>query len=701
MAKRRKPPAYDSIEQMVAQAAAVIRPPDRLSVTEAAERHRWIDNPGNYIGPYKRELAPYMDEPQRELSSQEFTAMVFVGPAQCGKTEALPNWITHSAIYDPADMMIVAPTNTAARDFSKRRLLRLYRDTAELKKMLLPGRNSQNVFDTQFRNGMLLTLAHPSGAELAGKPIPRLWLTDYDRMPEDVDGEGSPFDLARKRATTFRRFGMCVAESSPSYTVEQPKWIASTPHEAPPTKGILSLYNRGDRRRWYWKCPHCEEAFEPEFKYLQYPDEGDDLYRAEHAVMICPRCFGEITHDMKKNLNINGRWIKDGMKWNKDGTITGRPYRSNIASFWLKGVAAAFADWKVLVINFLKASEEYEKTGSEEALKTTVNTDQGDPYISKATMSERLPEELKARAEDWGGTAKEPVVPPWVRYLIATVDVQAGMKSAFVVQVHGFSPGNDATIIDMFKIRKSKRTDDDGDVEMIDPAAYPEDWDVLIDQVLERSYPLSDGSPRRMQIKLVGCDSGGKEGVTTNAYNFWRRLRDDPDGRQYHKRFQLLKGEPSKTAQRYKIAYPDSQRRDRKAGARGDIPVGFINSNTQKDTVHAMLGRTDPGGGMVRFPVWAEDWLYMQLTAEARTPKGWVSTSNKRNEAWDLLYYAVSLLIDPRIQGEKMDWDDPPGWAAEWDKNDLIVEGDGSGGFVMRGKKSRRKSLRELGGRLG
>ncbi|EKI05075.1 phage terminase large subunit family protein, partial [Escherichia coli 5412] len=41
------------------------------------------------------------------------------------------------------------------------------------------------------------------------------------------------------------------------------KWRRTSPHEAPPTTGILSLYNRGDRRRWYWPCPHCGEYFQP------------------------------------------------------------------------------------------------------------------------------------------------------------------------------------------------------------------------------------------------------------------------------------------------------------------------------------------------------------------------------------------------------------------------------------------------------
>lgn len=691
----------DSLETLIAAAADTVRPPERLTVDEAAERYRWIDNPGNYSGQYTNSLTPYNVEPQRVLTSQDFTGMVFVGPAQCAKTEPALNWVTYTAICDPNDIMIISPTNNAARDFSKRRLGRLYRDTEELKARLLPGKQGNNVFDTQFRSGMLLTLSHPSISELSGKPIPRLWLTDYDRMDQNVDGEGAPFDLARKRATTFRRFGMTVAESSPGFVVENPRWIGSTPHEAPPTTGILALYNRGDRRRWYWKCRDCHEAFEPAFGLLRgFDDEDmDDVLRAEMAYMECPHCASPYKHPEKVKLNRAGLWIPDGMKWTKEGDVTGRPYRSDIASFWVKGPAAAFVDWKTLVLNFIKATEEFDKTGSEEALKTTVNVDQGEPYTPKAIASLRLPEELKSRAEDYG-EKDGPVVPNGVRFLMATVDVQAGSKSAFVVHVYGIGVGGDVWHIDMFKIRKSNREDERGDLEMIDPAAYPEDWDCLIEQVIERYYPLDDDSDRYMQIKLVGCDSGGADGVTANAYKFWRRLRDDPDQRGYHKRFQLLKGEPSKTAPHYKVSHPDAQRKDRKAGARGDVPVGFINSNLVKDQISNMLGRTEPGGGMVHFPSWAEDWLYMQLTAETRGPKGWVSTSSRRNEAWDLLYYVVALLRDTRIRGDLIDWSEPPGWAKEWDENDLVFSGEGVPSFAPQSRRKRR-SLKDLADELG
>jgi phage terminase large subunit GpA-like protein len=141
---------------------------------------------------------------------------------------------------------------------------------------MVPGRQNDNVHDKRFLSGMRLLIKWPTISELSGKTIPRLWLFDYDRMADNIDKEGDPFDLTRKRAQTYRRFGMTVAESSPGREVENPKWMPTSPHEAPPTRGILALYNRGDRRRWYWRCPQCNDPFEGDFKLLRYPQTSAD-----------------------------------------------------------------------------------------------------------------------------------------------------------------------------------------------------------------------------------------------------------------------------------------------------------------------------------------------------------------------------------------------------------------------------------------
>jgi len=696
---------YNSLEEILLSTADMVRPPERLTVHEAAARYVYINYPGAYVGFYSNSTAPYMTEPQEILTSRDYTSMAFVGPARAGKTQLLLNWIGYSAICDPGDMLMAQPSKDSSRDFSMRDLDRMIRYSPEVKSRMVQRLDADNTFDKHFSSGMILKLSWPSINEFSGKTVGRGWLADYDRFPESIDGEGSGFDLLKRRTQTFKRNGMTAVESSPGFPVENPKWQPSSPHEAPPAKGILALYNRGDRRRYYWRCPHCQEVFEGDFKHLSYPKTKDYGDAAAQAVMVCPHNGCIITHDGddkngipgKNELNRRGKWLRERQIWLPDGTTSGGIKSDDMASFWLKGTAAAFNTWEKLVLDYLKAEDEYERTGSEEALKVTINTGQGLPYFSKLNHVERLPEELKARAKDIGVQ----VVPAGVRWLEATVDVQ---KSRFVVQVHGFGVGGEVWIVDRFDIRKSKRLDEDGHPMAVNPAAYPEDWLLLI-PMMQKTYPLADKSGRRMMIKLTACDSGGAAntkdkttqegsiaavgGVTANAYNFYRYLRNNPDGEHdanLFRRFQLVKGDSSNSAPRVSLRYPDSERKDRHAGARGEIPVLFINGTILKDMVSAKLDRSDKAGSAVNFPDWLPDTFYAELTAEVRTNKGWENPRKLRNESLDLLCYALALTLTHHINIERLDWDNPPSWAAEWDNNDLVLVDDSTNRFASKPK---------------
>lgn len=693
---------FESLEQMMVASAEAVRPPERLNVWEAAEKYRWLNNPGAYVGEYKADMTPYLKEPMEMLSSLEHSGMIFVGPAQSAKSEMSLNWLLHSTVCDPADYMHIDKGQFDARDFYNRRVERLYRDTPEMKKRLLPGQKGSSTYVSKFLSGMMFTLSWPSVNQLSGKPIGRLWLADYDRMDEDVGGEGSPYDLAVNRTKTFGKFAMTAAESSPSRDIENPKWMAKTPHEAPPTTGILSLYNRGDRRRFMWICVSCNEAFEPDFTNMGTDPNAKTLMdKAESVYMGCPHC-GQVyreTPDVergvpgKREMNIRAAavgWFKDGERWcSETSQKIGVPLRSKIASFWLKGPAAFKQSWSEMMFKFLTAMEEFENTGSEEALKTTTNTDQALPYLPIGMDSMRLPEEIKARAKDLG----EKVVPEGVRFLIATIDVQ---PTRFECQITGFGEHGDTWVIDRFKIRKSERRDEDGDRKTFNTASYVEDWMLLIDQVILKTYPLSDGTGH-MQVKFTGVDSGGASGTTKTAADFWRKLRDDPEGRNLHKRCHLLKGEPKDTAPLVKVDYPDAERKDRKSGLRGDVPVIFISSNKGKDMANAMLGREEEGGGYIHFPDWLEDWYFVELTAETRTTKGWLNTGKAQNESWDLLYYALAIAHSTRVGLPRIDWESPPSWAAPWPENDLVSNGEER---RFGAKEDRAERLARLGENL-
>lgn len=611
-----------------------------------------------------------MTEVMDTLDSRDFNACIFVGPAQTGKTDSLIlNWILHTVVCSPADFILYQTSQSVARDFSRRRVDRLHRHSPAVGSQLMKAGDADNTHDKYYKSGIILTLSWPTINELSGRPVGRVAFTDYDRMTQDVDGEGSPFDLGNKRTTTFGSFAMTLAESSPGFETTNPKWMPDpkAKHEAPPCPGILSLYNRGDRRRWHWQCPSCSDWFEPSFKLLKFDVGQKDITKAADAVtMICPCCgdYETMKPDMQSDLNRRGRWLKEGQTIDKKGVVHGEGRKSDIASFWMKGPAASFTSWPKLVLKYLQAEAEFSATGSQEALKSTTNTDQGEPYIPRGFGSSRLPEDIKAKALD----IPEKHVPADVRCLLATIDVQG---TSFQVQVHGVEPGLDLVVIDRFSIQKSKRVDDDGDKLWVKPGSYAEDWELITEEVLQKTYPLDDGSGRRMQIKMVGCDSGGKEGVTAKAYDYYRSLKK----RGMAGRFQLLKGGSTPAAPRIMLSYPDSQRKDRKAAARGEIPVLMLNTDKLKDQLDNMLDRVDAGGGLIRFPDWLPDSFFVELTVEQKDHKGkWQNPKKLRNESWDLLAYCLALVS--HLNMEQINWQKPPTWVATWDANTLVSQPD-------------------------
>lgn len=701
---------FRTLQEMIASCANTVHSKERLTVAEAAEKYRRINNPGSYVGMWDNDFAPYLIEPMETLTSLDFTGMVFAGPARTGKSDMFFNWMGHTAITDPADMMIVHMTQNVARDWSQKDLRRAFRDSPDIGDTVMPGRHNKSIHDVRFKTGMHLLVKWPTVSELSGKTSQLNWAADYDRMDDDIEGEGPAYYLLKRRAKTFGRHGMTVAESSPGRDIKDAKWIPPFPssHMAPPCGGILDLYNTGDRRRWHWRCPHCAEHFEPDFSLLVYPDTEDPIEAGEMAEMMCRHCGATMTHDGdeqngipgKRELNIGGRWVKEGMIWLPDGTMQGTPVRSDIASFWLKGPAAAFASWKDLVVEYKQAMKSYESTGDEGPLRVAVNTGQGLPYSPKILSAGRNPEDVKALSREIG----EKVVPAGVRFLVASVDVQA---TRFEVQVHGFSRAGNMVVIDRFKIYKSNRLDQDGERERLRPDAFLEDWDLLIENVILRTYPLGDDSGRRMMVKSVACDSGGKEGVTSNAYDFYRRLRKS-DGTEFpvnlHRRFQLIKGGTNKADPRVRMAYPDSERKDRHANARGEIPVLMLNGGLLKDQIDMWLGgKQDDGtivGGRLVFPSWLPDWWYAEMVAETKTEKGWLNLAKQRNEAMDLLCYALALALYRPILLERINWDEPEGWADEWDYNDLVFE-EGGKSMAESSQRKEETDLEELGRLLG
>lgn len=660
------------------QSVAALKPPRRMTVAEGAASTLMLKRPGDAATPWSAEDTPYMIEPMNMLASRAHTSVCFVGPAQCGKTVSLgEGWLAHVVSNDPGDMLIVQMTEGKAREYSRQRVDRALEHSPELKK--LKSSLSDTLHDKMFKHGMWLKIAWPTVTNLSSTSYRYVFLTDYDRMPTNIDGEGDAFSLALKRTTTFLSRGMCAAESSPGYPLTDPNWIASTAHEAPPTGGILGVYNTSDRRRWYWKCIDCHDWFEaaPGIGLFGLPadevlletirEANIGALARQYARVICPHCGSPIEYKHRYAMNKGGRWVRDGQRLTAGDELIGEALESVTAGYWLGGVAAAYQSWESIITKYLKALRYYALTGEELSLLTTTNTDQGMPYMSRLLLdAKRNATDPSSRKE---ASMQRYVMPDQARFLVATVDVQGGMNSRFVVQVHAIGPHREKWLVDRYAITESNREGMGAEKAPIDPAKYAEDWDLITERVSRSTYRTNvDGV--EMRVKLTVVDSGGEEGVTAMSYAWFRRVRT----MGFSSRIMLVKG----VGRDQKATFPfikETWVGGRNPNEKGDIPLYLINTNTLKDTVTAGIRRPTPGPGYFHIPGWVSQAFIDELNSEVRQPNGTWKQIRKRNEAFDLLVYCEAGCL--RLGADRIKWDEiVPEWARMVHENSERISRD-------------------------
>lgn len=662
-------------------------PPKRVSVSEGAGDVLVIKQPGGASGKWSADETPYMIEPMNMLASRRHEAVCFVGPARTGKTMGLlDGWMAHCVVNDPGDMLIVQMSQEKAREYSRTRIDRAIRNSDKLREMMGSSAQDDNTHDKQFRHGMWVRIGWPTVSQLSSSDYRYTALTDYDRMPDDVGGEGSPFAMALKRTTTFLSRGMCMVESSPGRDIEDPSFVPVTPHEGPPVSGVVGIYNRSDRRRWYWKCLDCREWFEaaPGLGLFHLPHETElmEMVREadlpalakQYARVVCPHCGSLIDFKWRHELNRRGHWLQDGLYLTADNEVLGTPLSSSIAGYWLGGVAATYQKWNSLIERYLQGLREYALSGSELTLKTTVNVDQGMPYISRHLVEGRG--EGKSPAERPDRDLQRYVVPDWTRLVIASVDVQGGSNARFVVQVHAIGEHFEQALVNRFNITESRREGMGTEYAPIDPASYAEDWDRITEEVVKSTYRTSDEN-REIRVKLTVVDSGGEDGVTDKAYAWMRRLRAEGLGM----RVMLYKGVSTKTAPMIR----ESMVGARNSKEKGDVPLYACNPNLLADAIWTGIKRTSPGPFFYHWPEpkdpkknpdgWLPKSFFDELESEVRDANGTWRQVKKRNESFDLckMIYAGCL----RLGLDKIkDWSRVPDWAAPLDRNSEVITSD-------------------------
>jgi phage terminase large subunit GpA-like protein len=288
-------------------------PRELLTVSQWADRYRWLLSGTNLPGRWSTQTVPYMREIMDALSEHSDTRQVtFMKSAGVAGTEGIFNWIGYIMHHlQNKDLLLVVPTlELRDRSFNPRITKMLEESPVLAELVTTAARNKANRADLIEYGACarIIKAGANSPDSLRADHLPYVICDEVDAFPWDVGGEGDPMTLIENRQRTFSR-AKTLLVSTP--TIEG-------------RSRIDQQYQRSDRRRYHVPCPHCGEYQTLEFggketdfglKWrVALPDAetGEVSGRTDQvtdAWYCCRHCHGRIDEGHKTDMLAHGRWI--------------------------------------------------------------------------------------------------------------------------------------------------------------------------------------------------------------------------------------------------------------------------------------------------------------------------------------------------------------------------------------------------------
>ena len=374
-------------------------------------------------------------------------------------TEAGFNFVGYVMDIAPGPILYVLPTVEVSKRNSKTRLDPMIEATPRLKAKIAPAKSRDSGNTTlmkEFPGGALVMGGANSAATLRNMPVRYLILDEVDAYPIDLDGEGSPIDLAVKRTATFSRKKI--------YKLSTPS------HDE--TSVIKREFEGTDQRFFFVPCPHCGATQHLKFERLRWEKKDYKTVRYE-----CEHCEERIEERFKTRMLAKGQWTPT-----KPENTTPRKVGYHINSLYSP---YGWYSWQDAAREWDEAQEDVNK------LKVFVNTVLGETYKESADSPQW--ENLYNRREAY--TTNK--LPADVCFLTAGVDIQG---NRIELEIVGWCKGRRTYSID-YRV-------------LLGDTTKPEVWEEL-SKVVSEQWEHADGGA--MPLSMMAVDSGFN---TTHVYDF-------------------------------------------------------------------------------------------------------------------------------------------------------------------------------------
>lgn len=395
-----------------AEELAAWRAPERCTVSEWADEHRYLDSrTASEPGKYSSGRTPYTREWQDSANCAWVHQVTIIAGTQLGKTETINNVLGYAIHQDPAPAMVVMPRNPDVRLASQRRILPMIQSSPVLRAELTEHDHDVKNVEIAFRRAILYVRSSQSPADLASVPVRFVFADEVDKYPKWSGDEAAPLDLARERQKTFWN-RLAYVTTTPT-TREGTGWTE---------------YEDGDKRRFHVPCPECSGYQVLDWHQVTYPDGATarDIERdGSEVAYACKLCGVSIPDSAKRDMLERGVWVPEGWTvddWLGHGVENDRePHRS----YHLSSLYSPWLTWQDMAAQWLKSKDKPER------LQNWVNSWLAEPWEDK----------VQAPTEDDIDRAKVPgwkfgdPIPAGVLVVTAGCDVQ---KDGIWVVVRGW-----------------------------------------------------------------------------------------------------------------------------------------------------------------------------------------------------------------------------------------------------------------------
>lgn len=613
-----------SVAALLDEAQLAWRPPPRRRLSEWADERFYL-SAESAAEPGRWRTLPYQRAILDAFTDSLVTMVSLMKSARVGWTKCLNAVIGYHIDYDPCAMMLIQPTLTDAKGYSKEEIAPMLRDCAVLAERI-PERmlKKNSMLHIRFPGGLLQLVGSRSPASFRRVSRRMVLGDEVDGYPASAGEEGDPISLATRRTEYFwnRKLG----------------W-GSTPTKSGVSR-IEQLYLAGDQRRFYVPCTQCGHLDYFVFEREASDDEGEargHIMRwtrgaPADAHFVCRSCGGVIEEKDKRRIiqeaDDRQRAGEAGVGWVAHAPFTGH------ASFhiWAAYSYSPNASWAHIASEYEAA-----QAAGPEQLQTFVNTALGETW--KESVDAPDWERLYERRESYElGTC-----PAGVLFLTAGVDVQ---EKHLVYEVVGWGRGKESWSVDAGAVPCNTSSADEVKKQL--------------DILLERSFSHALGV--EMKIAMLAIDSGFNTQTVYAAARTYPLTRviavkgTDKSG--------VLIGHPSKVDFAPSGKKVGTYKVWRVAGAIGKTEIyGWLNLKAPKDDERA-AGVGFPAG-YCHFPQHGEDY-FKQLVAEQQVkrkePSGftvlvWMLPAGRQNHILDARVYArAAASVHGLDRSKEADW---------------------------------------------